>query len=97
MLCSEILDRRLGACIQILDITSWYVWQGKRETEPEKLLLIKTRADLYAEIEATLSAVHPYETPEIISVPIATGTAGYLAWIDQVTAGAPSNGPKSEG
>lgn len=84
-LCSALLDRQLAACIQVLDITSRYVWKGKRETESEKLLLIKTRRALYPDIEATLRTIHPYETPEIIAVPVLAGSASYLAWIDEVT------------
>ncbi len=84
-LCAALLDRQLAACVQVLDITSAYVWQGQRTTEAEKLLLIKTRLDLYTQVEATLDEVHPYETPEVICLPILTGAASYLGWIDAVT------------
>jgi periplasmic divalent cation tolerance protein len=85
VLCSALLERQLAACVQVLDITSSYLWKGQRESEPEKLLLIKTRRDLYGAIEAALGDVHPYETPEIICVPVVAGSAGYLGWIDEVT------------
>lgn len=84
-LCAALLNRQLAACVQVLDITSAYVWQGQRTTESEKLLLIKTRQDLYQQVEATLGEVHPYETPEVICLSIVDGAASYLGWIGEVT------------
>jgi periplasmic divalent cation tolerance protein len=85
MLALTLLDRRLAACIQVVDIRSSYTWRGETAEEPEKLLLIKTRAALYEQVEAALRAVHPYETPEVVCLPLVAGAAPYLGWIDAVT------------
>ena len=84
-LADGLLENRLAACVQALPIHSAYRWKGAIQREPEILLLIKTKAALYPEVEAYLRANHPYETPEILWLPIAAGFAGYLAWIDAET------------
>ena len=82
----EIVEQRLAACVQILGpIASTYWWQGKIESAPEWLCLIKTRKDLYEELERAIKAIHPYETPEIIAVPLIAGSADYVAWVEQET------------
>ena len=80
-LADGLLEKRLAACVQTLPIHSAYRWKGAIQREPEILLLIKTKAALYPEVEAYLRTVHPYETPEILWLPIAAGFAGYLAWL----------------
>lgn len=78
-----LLSQRLAACVQMMPIQSFYHWQGKIANDQEKLLLIKSKASLYSEIEATILRYHTYETPEIIQVPINTGFAGYLHWLGE--------------
>ena len=84
-LAEGLLENRLAACVQTLPIHSAYRWKGAIQREAETLMLIKTKAALYPEVEAYLRSVHPYETPEIVWLPIAAGFAGYLAWIDAET------------
>ncbi|OGE33108.1 hypothetical protein A3E66_02125 [Candidatus Daviesbacteria bacterium RIFCSPHIGHO2_12_FULL_37_16] len=84
-LVSVLLEGKLAACIQSLDINSSYMWKGQRETESEKLILIKTRRELYPAVEAALLGAHSYETPEIICVPVSAGSIGYLNWVNEMT------------
>ena len=76
-----LLAERLAACIQLLPIESHYVWKGARMAEPEVMLLIKTRAELFEPTIARIKALHPYETPEIVAQTFSAGFAPYLAWI----------------
>ena len=79
----ELLNRRLAGCVQIIGpVKSYYWWQDKIERAPEYLCLIKSRKDLYPEVEETIRQAHPYDVPEIIAVPIAAGAAGYLQWLE---------------
>lgn len=81
-----LVDEGLAACVNIVPgLTSIYKWQGKLETGSEVLLLIKTRCEHYGQIESRIKSIHPYELPEIISVPIENGLKGYLDWIDNST------------
>jgi periplasmic divalent cation tolerance protein len=82
-IATMLVDERLAACVQVLGpIGSTYRWKNEIENAQEWLCLIKTRMDLYAEVEKAIRAAHPYEEPEIVAVPIVTGSASYLAWIE---------------
>jgi periplasmic divalent cation tolerance protein len=78
-----LVEQHLAACVQILPgIHSVYRWQGAIEESPELLLLIKTSQTRWPLLEAAIRAAHPYEVPEIVAVPVAQGSASYLAWLD---------------
>lgn len=71
-----------AACVNIIaGVESIYRWRGKTEQGTESLLVIKTAAARYAEVEAYIQQHHPYELPEVIAVPIEAGAAGYLSWL----------------
>lgn len=76
-----LLAERLAACVQVMPVQSWYHWQGKVNCDAEKLVLIKTKRSLYAQVQKTILAHHAYEVPEIIQVPITDGFPGYLRWL----------------
>jgi periplasmic divalent cation tolerance protein len=81
-----LVEQRLAACVNLLPgVQSVYRWQGAVEEEGEVTLLIKTSAARYAELEAAIRALHPYQLPEVIAVPIADGLPDYLDWIRQET------------
>jgi periplasmic divalent cation tolerance protein len=87
-LARTLLDQRLAACVNIgAPIESIYHWQGRIETAGEIPVAIKTRASLYSNIEAAIRKLHPYDTPEIIAIPIVEGDAAYLAWVAAETSG----------
>ncbi len=78
------IDRRLAACVNIVpQIESVYRWQGKVETAPECLLVIKTTAGKFARLRDALHELHLYETPECIVIGIEDGSAAYLQWIGE--------------
>ncbi|MFN0087454.1 MAG: divalent-cation tolerance protein CutA [Blastocatellia bacterium] len=77
-----LVERHLAACVQLLpSITSIYRWQGNVERATEILLLIKTTAAAYPQLEADILANHPYQTPEILALPVVEGLADYLNWL----------------
>ena len=84
-LATEIVENRLAACVQISEINSTYTWEGKVAQEAEFKLVIKTRLDLYEALERWIKKHHSYDVPEIILVPVETGSADYLDWIEAVT------------
>jgi periplasmic divalent cation tolerance protein len=78
-----VLEARLAACVQIIGpLTSLYWWQGQIEQAGEWLCLIKTRADVFTELEKTIRSLHPYDVPEIVALPVTAGSADYLAWLN---------------
>jgi periplasmic divalent cation tolerance protein len=74
----------LAACVnRLTPVTSVYRWQGRICEESEQLLMIKTVPARYEALEMRLKTLHPYETPEIIALPVAAGSSQYLAWLAQ--------------
>jgi len=86
---SQLVERRLAACVNIVDpIRSIYRWQGKLHDDPEYLLLIKTTVERARDLEAAFAELHPYDLPERVEIRIEGGSAGYLNWLcDQVDSG----------
>lgn len=81
-LARTLVERRLAACVSVLaPCASVYRWRGAIEEATEVPVLIKTTAGRYGELESTLRALHPYELPEIIAVPVLRGLPGYLDWV----------------
>jgi periplasmic divalent cation tolerance protein len=85
-LASALVEGRLAACVQVVGpIRSTYRWRGAVETATEWLLLIKTTEARFTDLRDAIVAAHPYEVPEIVAVPIESGLAEYLGWIDAST------------
>jgi periplasmic divalent cation tolerance protein len=79
------LEERLAACVQIQAITSYYWWEGKIDNGNEQLIYLKTTKEKYEALEAAILKIHPYDTPEIIRLPVEGGLNKYLAWIVKET------------
>jgi periplasmic divalent cation tolerance protein len=85
-IAKSVLEGKLAACVQVIGpIRSTYWWKRKIEDAEEWLCLMKTRKQLYKKLEKRIKAIHPYEEPEIIALPIIEGSAGYLRWIEEET------------
>ena len=81
-----LLDKRLAACVNtIKGLSSEYLWKGKIERRGEVLLIIKTRKSLVKRVKKSVKENHPYDVPEIIALPIVSGSKGYLNWINSET------------
>lgn len=82
-IAQDLVESGLAACVSRLGpVHSTYRWQGAVQDEPEVLLVIKTVSARYPELEMRLKSLHPYEVPEIIALPVAAGSAEYLAWLE---------------
>lgn len=80
-----LVGERLAACVNIQSspVRSIYRWKGKVERARETLMLVKTSARIYRKLERRIRQLHSYQTPEIIALPIASGSRAYLDWLDQ--------------
>jgi periplasmic divalent cation tolerance protein len=85
-----LVTQQLAACVQILPaMEAVYRWEGKIERQPEILLLVKTVTSRFHELEQAVRAIHSYQTPEIVALPIIQGSNDYLKWlIDAVNSSA---------
>jgi periplasmic divalent cation tolerance protein len=83
-LADLLIGAHLAACVQILpEMESVYRWQGQIERQSEILLIVKTTVGKFAELEREVRALHSYETPEIVAVPIVAGSQPYLDWLSE--------------
>ncbi len=83
-IAKSLVEEKLAACVQIIDsVESTYRWKGEAKSARECLCLIKTRKTLFGKVKAAIKALHSYETPEIIAVPVVCGSEDYLRWLDE--------------
>ena len=81
-IASLLVESGLAACCNILpNVQSIFKWEGEIEMNEEVLMMIKTTEAKYPQMEEVITAHHPYELPEIISVPVTKGLPDYLEWV----------------
>lgn len=85
-LAATLVEERLAACVNVFPVRSIYAWQGAVERADERQLVIKTAAARVGDLEARLRALHPYEVPEFLVLPIQAGSDTYLSWLSDNTA-----------
>ncbi len=81
-IAAAIVERRLAACANILPgIVSVYRWRGELRKDEEWLLVVKTLRERFEDLRAAIVALHPYEVPEVVALPVAAGHPPYLSWV----------------
>ena len=81
-IATTVIELQLAACVQISNCLSMYRWQGEVERTEEFLCVMKSRMDLFPDLESAIRNVHTYEVPEIIATKIKAGGNDYLAWLN---------------
>lgn len=82
-IADQLVKTKVAACVNILpSMTSIYQWQAEIHHDNEVMMLIKSKASLFAELEQTITELHPYEVVEIIALNIQQGNELYLNWIN---------------
>lgn len=85
-IATALVEERLAACVNVLPgVRSTYRWEGAVQRDDEVLLIIKTTTDRLDTLRARLSALHPYELPELVAVEAVGGSPAYLDWITSET------------
>jgi periplasmic divalent cation tolerance protein len=85
MIACALIERRLVACGNVLEapMQSVYRWKGRVESAKEFLLVLKTSRKRFAAVEREVRRLHTYEVPEIMALPVASGSRDYLKWISE--------------
>ena len=80
-LARTLVEEKLAACVNLSPVRSLYSWEGKLCDDTEQLAIIKTTRERYAELAARIVALHPYDCPEILALPVEQGHPPYLGWV----------------
>ena len=84
VIAKALINNKLAACVNIIGgVESLFRWKGKIDSAKEALLIIKSREEKVSKIIKLVESSHSYEIPEIISLPVNTGSKLYLKWIDE--------------
>ncbi len=87
----DLVAERLAACVNLVPgVRSFFWWKDALQEEHEALLVIKSREDRFEALAARVRSLHSYAVPEVIALPVVTGSEAYLAWIDEVVGSAAS-------
>jgi periplasmic divalent cation tolerance protein len=88
-LCRALVEERLVACANLVDgATSVYRWEGTIEEAGECLAVLKTTESRLSALEARVLALHPYDVPELVVLPVSGGSGTYLDWVRDAVGGA---------
>ena len=79
-----LIEEKLAACINVFPVQSIYQWEGNIQQESEFQLIIKTNLAKFTELSSRIQEIHSYEVPEIIALPIVSGSESYLGWLNSV-------------
>lgn len=85
-IAKSLVERKLIACCNIIpSITSVYEWDNELCCDEECLMVMKTKTELFNEVEIAIKELHTYDTPEIICITINNGSREYLSWVNEQT------------
>lgn len=82
LITKALLESQLVACVQSSKIQSQYKWENKVVNTTEIMLHMKSKCVLYKNVETKIKALHNYEVPQIVMIPIINANQAYLKWID---------------
>lgn len=81
-----MVEERLAACVNVVGpIRSIYRWEGAVEEADEHLLVMKARAADVPALTGRVRALHSYDVPEVVALPLTGGSEAYLAWLAAAT------------
>jgi periplasmic divalent cation tolerance protein len=81
-----LVEEKLAASANIIPaIKSFFFWKEELHNISESIILLNTRSDLFAKIQARVRELHSYELPEVIALPILDSSSDFLAWIKKNT------------
>jgi periplasmic divalent cation tolerance protein len=82
----HVVEQRLAACANVLpSMTSIYRWKGQIQTDDESVLILKTRRGLQEKLSQLVVALHSYDCPCVVFLPVRGGNPAFLDWLKQQT------------
>jgi periplasmic divalent cation tolerance protein len=82
-IANALVTKMLAACVNVLPgVTSVYRWEGELQRDQEWLLVVKSTRDVLDDLVQCVQAIHSYDLPEVIALPVVGGSEAYLRWVD---------------
>ena len=83
-IAQHLLEQKLVACVNLVpQCQSWYAWEGRIEHSQEVLLIAKTRVEKKDFVSKAVEAVHSYECPCVVFIPVMGANSKYESWLHQ--------------
>lgn len=83
-IAETLVAEKIAACVNVVPgVTSVYVWEGKLCRDDEHLLVIKSTEAAAGRLAGRVRELHSYRVPEVVTIPVATGNADYLKWVEE--------------
>ncbi len=83
-IAGHLLNKKLAACVNLIEgVRSFFFWEGKMDHSREVLLIIKSDKKRLSRLTKEVKALHSYDTPEVIALPVIGGSQDYLRWIEE--------------
>ena len=83
-IAKALVQERLAGCVNLVPgVVSTFRWEGEVREEKELLMIIKTAAGRFEAVRAAITMLHPYDTPEVVGLPIIEADARYLTWLTE--------------
>jgi periplasmic divalent cation tolerance protein len=80
-LAHALVEARLAACVNVIaGVHSIYRWEGRVTGDDEQLLVMKTADERVDALREMLFALHPYDVPEFVVLPVESTSEAYGAW-----------------
>ncbi len=82
MIGKALINARLAACVNIIEnMVAMYMWDGKLQDDKETILIAKTTKKRVADLIEKVSALHSYDCPCIVTLPVSDGNPAFLKWV----------------
>ena len=82
-IANALVTEMLAACVNVLPgVTSVYRWEGEVQRDQEWFLVAKSTVEVLDDLVRRVQALHSYDLPEIIALPVVGGSEAYLRWVD---------------
>jgi len=80
-IADRLLEQRLVACVEFMEVQSKYRWQGALEEAKEVKLIMQSLAEHFEKVESEVAQLHSYDTFVLQQLPLTQLSSQATAWL----------------